>query len=162
MVQAWLRGRQQELAPRTVRTLLANLSGILSAVVEDGLISRNPRASSSVRAPSVPAKRIVSWTVEQVEGIVGAHPERYGATPVVCAGCGLRQGETFGLAVDAVDFLRHTVHVRQQVKLIAGKPIFAPPKGRQDPRGPAARVGRGRPGRARPPLSAARGHPAVA
>lgn len=129
MVQAWLRGRQQELAPRTVRTLLANLSGILGAAVEDGLIARNPCASSSVRAPSVPDKRIVPWTVEQVEAIAGAHPERYGATAVVCAGCGLRQGETFGLAVDAVDFLRHIVHVRQQVKLIAGKPIFAPPKG---------------------------------
>lgn len=80
MIQAWLRGRQQELAPRTVRTLLANLSEILGAAVEDGLVARNPCASSLVRAPSVPAKRIVPWTIEQV-------------------------------------------------KLIAGKPIFAPPKG---------------------------------
>lgn len=129
MVQTWLRGRQQELAPRTVRTLLANLSGILGAAVEDGLIARNPCASSSVSAPSGPAKRIVPWTVEQVEAIVGAHPERYRAIAVVAAGCGLRQGETLGLAVDAVDFLRHTVHVRQQVKLIRGKVILAPPKG---------------------------------
>jgi integrase len=31
--------------------------------------------------------------------------------------------------VDDVDFLRRVVHVRRQVKLIRGRPVFAPPKG---------------------------------
>ncbi len=51
------------------------------------------------------------------------------AVPIVAAGCGLRQGEVFGLAVDAVDFLRRRLVVRQQVKLVAGKTVLAPPKG---------------------------------
>ncbi|MEX2620334.1 MAG: hypothetical protein WD250_08945 [Egibacteraceae bacterium] len=41
-VQAWLRGRQQRLAPSFVRVLLANLSSILGAAVEDGLIPSSP------------------------------------------------------------------------------------------------------------------------
>jgi integrase len=49
--------------------------------------------------------------------------------PVVAAGCGLRQGEVFGLAVEDVDFLRRRVLVRQQVKLVKGRPVLAPPKG---------------------------------
>ncbi|MFL6073698.1 MAG: tyrosine-type recombinase/integrase [Mycobacteriales bacterium] len=45
------------------------------------------------------------------------------------AGLGLRQGEAFGLDVDDVDFLRGTVHVRRQVKLVGGVLFFASPKG---------------------------------
>lgn len=45
------------------------------------------------------------------------------------AGCGLRQGEVFGLAVEDVDFLGGVLHVVRQVKLLRGRPVFAPPKG---------------------------------
>lgn len=69
------------------------------------------------------------WTVERVEAVVAGHPSQHRAAPVVGAGCGLRQGEVFGLAVDAVDFLRRTPHVRQQVRRIGGQLVFAPPKG---------------------------------
>ena len=47
------------------------------------------------------------------------------------AGCGLRQGEVSGLAVGDVDFLRGVVHVRRQVKLLSGRQVYAPPKGRK-------------------------------
>jgi integrase len=129
VVQAWLRGRQQACAPSFVRVLLANLSAILGAAVADGLIVSNPCSSSSVKAPAVPDRRIVPWTREQVEAVVAAHPERYRAVPMVAAGLGLRQGEVFGLRVEDVDFLRHVVRVRQQVKLVKGRPFLAPPKG---------------------------------
>jgi integrase len=128
-VQAWLRGRQETCAPSFVRVMLANLSAILGAAVEDGLIVTNPCRASSVKAPAADHGRIVPWTGERVEAVVAAHPERYRAVPIVAAGCGLRQGEVFGLAVDAVDFLRRRLVVRQQVKLVAGKPVLAPPKG---------------------------------
>lgn len=49
-VQAWLGGLQQQLAPSYVRVLLANLSGILRAAVDDNLIARDPCQASSVRA----------------------------------------------------------------------------------------------------------------
>lgn len=128
-VQAWLRGRQEAAAPRSVRTMLANLSSILSAAVEDGLISRNPCASSAVRAPKVDQEPVVPWTAEQVHAVIGAHPERYRAVPAVAVGAGLRQGEVFGLRVSDVDFLRRELHVRQQVKLVGGRVVIAPPKG---------------------------------
>lgn len=109
--------------------MLANLSAILGAAVEDGLIARNPCASKSVRAPRVEQKRITPWTRERVEAVIAAHPERYRAIPVVAAGVGLRQGEVFGLRVEDVDFLGRKLHVRKQVKLLHGRPTLAPPKG---------------------------------
>lgn len=130
-VQAWLRGRQEACAPRYARVMLANLSAILGAAVEDDLIQRNPCRSSAVRAPVVPPKKIIPWSVVQVAAVVEAHPERWRAMPLVAAGCGLRQGEVFGLRVEDLDFLRHRVLVRQQVKLLGGAPLIAPPKGRK-------------------------------
>lgn len=128
-VQAWLRDRQAHCAATHVRVLLANLSTILSAAVDDGLLARNPCESRSVRAPKVEQNRVAPWTVDQVAAVVDAHPERYQAVPVVAAGCGLRQGEVFGLRVEDVDFLRRKVLVRQQVKLVKSRPVIAPPKG---------------------------------
>lgn len=130
-VQAWLHGRRERCAPRYVRVMLANLSAILSAAVEDGLIARNPCSSRAVRAPTVEQHRIIPWTSDQVAAVVAAHPERWWAAPVIAAGCGLRQGEVFGLRVEDTDFLRHRLLVRQQVKLLNGKPAIAAPKGRK-------------------------------
>ena len=131
-VQAWLRGRTEVCSPRTVRTLLSNLSSIMGAAVEDGLIATNPCAASSVKPPALDGRRVEPWTREQVAAVVDAHPDRYRAIPVVTAGLGLRQGEVFGLRVEDIDFLRRRVLVRQQVKLVKGRPIFAPPKGRKE------------------------------
>ena len=64
-----------------------------------------------------------------LDAVTATHPVRYRAVPLVAAGLGLRQGELFGLRVDDVDFLRRRVLVRQQVKLVAGRAILAPPKG---------------------------------
>lgn len=43
-------------------------------------------------------------------------------------GCGLRQGEIFGLPADEVDFAGEWLAVRNQVKRVRGKLVFAPPK----------------------------------
>jgi len=40
----------------------------------------------------------------------------------------MRQGEILGLAIDAVDFLRRDVHVRQQIKHLRGRMFFDLPK----------------------------------
>lgn len=129
VVQAWLRGRTEVCAPSFVRVLLANLSSILGAAVEDGLIPSNPCSASSVKPPALDRSRVVPWSREQVEDVVEAHPNRYSAVPTVAAGLGLRQGEVFGLRVEDVDFLRRRVLVRRQIKLLRGRPIFALPKG---------------------------------
>ncbi len=57
-----------------------------------------------------------------------AHPDRYQALVAVAAGCGLRQGECFGVRVHDIDFLRGEFHVRQQIRLVNGAPAAALPK----------------------------------
>ncbi|CAN5268489.1 hypothetical protein BH23ACT9_BH23ACT9_14690 [soil metagenome] len=128
-VQQWMAGASRGLAPSYVRLLLSTLSAILGAAVEDGVIVKNPCRSRAVQPPPMTPTRVVPWTVAQVTDAVDALPERYRATAIVAAGCGLRQGEVFGLAVDAVDFLRQRVEVRQQVKHVTGQGVvFCPPK----------------------------------
>ena len=130
-IQAWLRTREAS-APSSIRVMFVNLSTILSAAVEDGLIASNPCASSAVRPPTVTRRRVIPWTHEQVQAVIDAHPVRYRAVPVVAAGLGLRQGETFGLSVDDVDFLRQRVLVRHQVRIVGGERMLAPPKGQKE------------------------------
>jgi integrase len=132
-VQAWLRGTEKAgCAPSSIRIMLVNLSAILTAAVEDGLIASNPCSSSAVKAPAVERQRVVPWTVEQVAAVIDAHPEPYRAIPVIAAGCGLRQGECFGVQVGDVDFLGRRVLVRRQVKVIDGAPVLAAPKSKRD------------------------------
>src|SRR5207248_398998 len=54
--------------------------------------------------------------------------ERYRLALSLGAGCGLRQGEVFGLALDDIDEEDRVIHVVRQIKLMRGKFVFAPPK----------------------------------
>ncbi len=128
-VQGWLRGLQRTLAPTYVRVLLANLSAILSAAVEDGLIPRNPcRAGGAVKAPSLLQRKVVPWSTDRVLAVVAALPDRYAAVALVAAGCGLRQGEVLGLAPEAIDLEGDRLAVVQQIKLVQSRLVLAPPK----------------------------------
>lgn len=127
-IQAWVAGLSTDHAPGTVRVTLRTASTILSAAVEDRLIPRNPCKSSAVRPPAAKERLIVPWTVQRVRAVADGMPGQYAAMVYAGAGVGLRQGELFGLAVDAVDFLARTVHVIRQVKVVDGKPYLAPPK----------------------------------
>jgi integrase len=128
VIQSWLRGLQQDLAPTYVRAIFTNVSTVFTAAVDDGLIATNPCKARSVRLPPREQSKIQPWPAEQVEAVIDAMAERYRATAVVAAGCGLRQGEVFGLRVRDVDFLRQQVNVEQQVKLVYGKVTIDRPK----------------------------------
>ncbi len=99
LLQAWLRELGQRLSARYVRVIFANVFSILSAAVDDGLIARNPCQAGSVRPPRVEVRRIEPWTAAQVLAMTAALPIRYAPLATVTAGCGLRQGEAFGLRV---------------------------------------------------------------
>ncbi|MBW3643354.1 MAG: site-specific integrase [Actinobacteria bacterium] len=129
VIQAWLRRLQQELAPGYVRTVFTNVSSVFNAAVDDGLITSNPCRAGSVKLPKREQRKIEPWPIEQVEAVLAALPDRYRTAGVVAAGCGLRQGEVFGLRVRDIDFLRRQLHVEQQVKLLGGRVMLAPPKG---------------------------------
>ncbi|MFB8171863.1 tyrosine-type recombinase/integrase [Kitasatospora purpeofusca] len=111
------------------RVIFSNVRAVLSAAVDDGHLPRNPCAAQTVKPPVVGSKRVVPWQPDRVFAVRAAMAERYRATVDVGAGCGLRQGEILGLAVDALDFEAGTMHVTQQLKLSLSKPVFAPPKG---------------------------------
>jgi integrase len=118
VVQAWTRGLQQRLAANYVRVIFANLSAVLSAAVDDGLIAKNPCRAGSVKPPAPDRRKVTPWTAEQIAAVRAALAERYAVIVDEAAGLGLRQGEVFGLAVDDVDWLRAIVHVRRQVKIV--------------------------------------------
>lgn len=129
VVRPWLADQAGRYAPSTVGVALKTLSAICGAAVEDGVMASNPCRSRTVRPPAVPATEVVPWPVPTVRVVAGALPARFAAVPYAGAGLGLRQGELWGLAVDDVDFLRHVVHVRRQVKRVGNRPYFALPKG---------------------------------
>jgi integrase len=129
IMQAWLRKLQQELAPGYVRTVFTNVSSVFNAAVDDGLITTNPCRAGSVKLPKREQRKIEPWTIEQVDAVLAALPDRYRPIGVVAAGCGLRQGEVFGLRLRDADFLRRQLHVEQQVKVLGGRVLLAPPKG---------------------------------
>lgn len=129
VIQAWLRGLQERLAPTYVRAILTSVSSVLAAAVDDGLIARNPCRAGSVKPPRIVARKIEPWSVGQVVAVIDALPGRYRAVGAVAAGCGLRQGEAFGVRVHDIDFLHHRLRVEQQVKLVGGHLQIDRPKG---------------------------------
>ncbi|MFJ1548310.1 hypothetical protein [Streptomyces sp. NPDC088246] len=59
----------------------------------------------------------------------GALPRHLRTTVDVASGCGLRQGEVFGLSEDGLDYEGGWLAVGHQLKRIRGKFVFALPKG---------------------------------
>jgi integrase len=117
------------LAPSTARGVFTTLSAILAAAVDDELIPANPCRKASVKPPKQERRKVVPWTGAQVAAIRAGLPERWRLFCDLAAGLGLRQGEVLGLDADSVEMLPHVVHVRHQVRIVAGRLVLAPPKG---------------------------------
>jgi integrase len=126
-VQGWVRCLERDLAPATIGVVYSFLAGIFRAAVRDRLLVSSPCVD--VRLPKPAPKRVEPLATERVEALIVAMPERYQALVVLAAGTGLRQGEAFGLEVEAIDFLRRTLEVRQQLVTMPGlAPYLAHPK----------------------------------
>ena len=67
--------------------------------------------------------------MERVRAVIAGLPKRFQAGGKLAFGCGLRQGEVFGFAVEDIDFKGGWIHVNRQVRLVGTKPVFALPKG---------------------------------
>ncbi len=129
-VRRWMKALQdQRLAVSFQRVIWSVVSAVFNSAVDDGRIKKNPCRAASLRKPRTEPRRVVPWPKEQLRAVRSALPERCRAMVDVAAGCGLRQGEVFGLAVEDVDFLSGLVHVVRQVKIIQNQFVFAPPKG---------------------------------
>lgn len=127
LVSGWLAGLP--LGALYKRHVLGTLSAILGAAVDDGVIARNPCRAASVQPPKLPKRKLVPWDSATVAAMRAELPERYRAMLDTGAGAGLRQGEIIGLPLNGVQFLRHNIRVRLQIRLINGKLVFALPKG---------------------------------
>lgn len=128
-VRAWLNKLQLAVPNGTYRrAIYDSVSALFNAAVDDKVLKANPCHAQSVKAPVPEDRLIVPWTEERVVAVRAGLPLRYSATVDAGGGCGLRQGEVFGLAKDNLDFATGWVHVRQQIKRVGGALVFAPPK----------------------------------
>ncbi|TMR89575.1 tyrosine-type recombinase/integrase [Nonomuraea basaltis] len=127
-VQAFLAELSERYEASTPITALLVLQGILDLAVADEKIKKNPAKAEIVKAPAHVYKKVVPWPDLVVLSIIAAHPEHLRAMPVLGAGCGMRAGEWFGLALEDVDFDEMTIHVRRQVKKLNSEFVFALPK----------------------------------
>ncbi|MER6190314.1 tyrosine-type recombinase/integrase [Streptomyces cyaneofuscatus] len=113
------------------RGILSELSSILEAAVDDKRLARNPMHAKSVRWPKSPRERRDAWPMGTALRVRDAISERNRIAVVVGLGCGLRQGEVFGLSPEDIDYDRGMLHVRRQVQAIHGRLYFALPKGKK-------------------------------
>ena len=130
VIQKWIRTLQDiGLEPSTISGISDVLSGILDAAVDDHLIARNPCRAGSVKLPRQTQRKVIPWTLQRVRAVIAGLPERFQAGGSLAFGCGLRQGEVFGIAVEDIDFERRVIHINRQVRLVRSKMVFALPKG---------------------------------
>ena len=112
-IQAWVTDRAKVLSPTTVRLLVQTLRSVFNAAVQDRLIASSPVARLSL--PRSENARIVPLTVDQVQVLADAMPDRCRAMIIIQAGLGLRIAELLALRLEDVDFLRRTVRVEWQL-----------------------------------------------
>jgi len=127
IIAKWLAALPLQNNPK--RDVLGHLSSMLASAVDDGMMTRNPCQSSSVKPPRAGRGRLVAWPQEWADAMREMLPERYKATVDLGVGLGLRQGEVFGLYPTDVNWLRGDVDVQRQVRVVGGELCFAPPKG---------------------------------
>ncbi|MDJ1641118.1 tyrosine-type recombinase/integrase [Streptomyces pakalii] len=128
-IRDWLAELERAIPATSYRRVIfSSVSAILNAAVDDEYIRKNPCSASTVRAPARNSEQIVPWATERVFAVQAALPDQYRAMVDLGAGCGLRQGEIFGLAEEEIRFGSGWVHVGSQVKIVGGELVFALPK----------------------------------
>ncbi|MET9385342.1 site-specific integrase [Streptomyces sp. NPDC002928] len=128
-IRDWLSKLEQAVPASSYRRVIYNnVSTILNAAVDDGHLPKNPCHAQSVRPPAGGTARVMPWSAERAFAVRAALPERFRAAVDLGGGCGLRQGEIFGLPVDAIGFDSGWLHIACQVKVTRGYLVFAPPK----------------------------------
>lgn len=129
-VRTWLGDLKRSIPNETHRRVIAaTVSAVFNAAVDDELVARNPFKARSVQLPKAGDSTVKPWTAGQVFGVQRALPARFRGAVDLGAGCGLRQGEIFGLSDDEVNFEGGWLAVNHQLKRLRGRYVFAPPKG---------------------------------
>ncbi|MFF4367776.1 tyrosine-type recombinase/integrase [Streptomyces sp. NPDC001594] len=129
VLRSYIATLEGECAPRYARQILTTLSNVFETAIDDKRLVRNPMRAKSVRWPKAPEDQREAWLLETAQRVRDVINQRYRIAVVVALGCGLRQGEVFGLSPADVDFERGLIRVRRQVQLLYGRLYFTLPKG---------------------------------
>ncbi len=125
-VRAW----HTKLGPSTP-TLRAHayalLRTILGEAVHDGEIAANP-AHIRGAGNSKRVHKVKPATLDELEALTTAMPERYRAMVLLAAWCGLRFGELAELRRNDVDLTNGDLHIRRAVVRVNGKTVVGTPK----------------------------------
>lgn len=128
-VLEWLRNLAKTHESATQEVCYFILCGIFDLAVADKMRRDNPARSDIIPKPTKDATERDAWTVARVWSVIDAHPAPYRAIPVIAAGCGLRQGEVFGLGEEDIDLKAGRVHIRRQLVRVGKTYAFKAPKG---------------------------------
>lgn len=113
-------------------SICSTLANILDTAVEDKRLTSNPARSKSVVFPSKKIKeKREAWQLHVVRTVLEEINPRHRIAVVLGVGCGLRQGEVFGLSAGDFDFDAEIIHVRRQVQLDGNEMIYKLPKGKK-------------------------------
>ena len=122
-VQAWVKAmtkpddrRKTGLAPATIKTRYNYVHMCFLAAVKARLIGLAPSADVTLPRVQRTSSAMKIPTPEQVRGVLDAADPYFRTFIALCAFAGLRLGETAGLQVDDIDFLKRTVSVNRQVQ----------------------------------------------
>lgn len=141
-VQAWVKKLSEQtsahtnkpLSPATIETVYGIFASVINAAVKDDALARTPCVD--IRLPEKPKTTIRVLSPEDVTSLAEKVPQRWRALVLVAYGCGLRQGEAFGLCRDRINFLGRKLTVDQQITNTGDKedgsrgtrPVLASPK----------------------------------
>ncbi|MET9465559.1 site-specific integrase [Streptomyces sp. NPDC006544] len=129
VLRGYIATLEGECSPRYARQILTSLSNIFETAIDDKRLVRNPMRAKTVRWPKAPDEDRDAWPLATAQRVRDVINPRYRIAVVVALGCGLRQGEVFGLSPRDIDFERGVIRVRRQVQLLSGRLYFALPKG---------------------------------
>jgi integrase len=126
LVRKW-HAEQGTAAPTARAHAYGLLRSILATAVIDGLLPANPchvRGAGSSRR----VHKIRPASLEELEALVAAMPERYRVMTLLAAWCGLRFGELVELRRGDVDLRNGVLKVRRGVVRADGQVIVGTPK----------------------------------
>jgi integrase len=125
-VQAVVTELSGRLAASTLKLAYGYMVAVFRAAVRDRIIACSP--CEGVRLPPPRRKEIEIPPLEVLDILAANLPQRFAVVPELVAGSGLRQGELFGLEVDAVAFLgSRAVSVHQQLVCLSPHPPYLGP-----------------------------------
>jgi integrase len=117
------------LSPTMVRHVDTLLGMIIHSAVADKLLGEDPYAGSKTALPAPVKRPVTIWEQATVNAILDGLPDREHPIGLLSATCGHRQGESFAVAVDDINFLRNKITVSHQVQYVDGGLALVPPKG---------------------------------